>query len=200
MDDLGAEDARAKLRWRGCDRRSVLLGVAAAALAATMPKADELAVRTFAGLSDGFWKDWNAYKGDPKLAALQKDLGAGNVVDGAIAAGAKAKVQGIADMAVTDPAWAAGLMAGAAKVGADLEASKAMETVLKMRTSPATREAAIAAASPEARAPLAQWNANLSSGIAGLPGIYLSDSPVARAPAPVGYAPVAGGSSGCPAR
>jgi hypothetical protein len=44
--------------------------------------------------------------------------------------------------------------------------------------------------------------ANLSTGIQGLPGIYLSDEPIessVRAEAPAGYAPVSGGSMGCPA-
>jgi hypothetical protein len=45
--------------------------------------------------------------------------------------------------------------------------------------------------------------ANLSSGIAGLPGIYLSDQPIeggARGEAPDGYTAVSGGSMGCPGR
>jgi hypothetical protein len=183
----------------GYDRRGILVLAAAMAFAATMSKAEELPVRTFAGMSDGFWKDWNGYKASPQFGALQKESGAGAAVEGAVAAGAKSNKQGIADMAVTDAAWAAGLMAGAAKLGAEAEAGKAIETVLRMRTSPKTREAAIAAAPPETRASLTQWNANLSTGVAGLPGIYLSDSPAARALAPAGYQPVAGGSAGCPA-
>ncbi len=181
----------------GYDRRGILVAAATMAFAATMSKAEELPVRTVAEMSDGFWKDWNGYKASPQFGALQR--GAGAVVEAVVAAGAKTHEQGIADMAVTDPAWAATLMTGAARFGPDAEAGKALATVLRMRTSATTREAAIAAAPPETRASLSQWNANLSTGVVGLPGVYLNDSPAARAPAPAGYQPVAGGSSGCPA-
>jgi hypothetical protein len=72
-----------------------------------------------------------------------------------------------------------------------------------MTTPPQTLEQAAPLVAPEAQAAAETFRANLSTGIPGLPGIYLGDSPAGftvRAEAPSGYAPVAGGSMGCPAR
>jgi hypothetical protein len=70
-----------------------------------------------------------------------------------------------------------------------------------MRTTAKAREAAAPLVAQNAKARVAAMTANLSTGIAGLPGIYLGDNAQAnggrRAATPSGYAPVAGTSAGC---
>ena len=110
------------------------------------------------------------------------------------------KRQRILDIAIAKPADAAKVLSAA--VSNNGVGAAAVATVLNMTTSPTVRAEAATLVEPEAKARVQEMTANLSTGIAGLPGIYLSDSPIEepRSAAPSGYTPVSGGSIGCSAR
>lgn len=147
--------------------------------------------------SGDFWGDWNETKTSEEFVALKAAVGGVDKTMEAIGA-ATANTQVIVNVAVDKAEDAAALMSKTADASADAESAAAVSTVLTMVTSPATREAAIAYVEPQAQARVEQWNADLSSGIQGLPGIYLNTE--VRSSAPPSYAPVSGGSSGCTSR
>lgn len=171
--------------------------------AATPPAVNPLAAK-----SDGFWNEWKTTQASENFTTLKAAVASAHAPPAAAAPPASnappspAK-QKIIDVAVTKPEDAAKLLAAAPAASADQASTNALTTVLTMVTSPKTLEAAAPLVAPEAQAEAQAMTANLSTGIAGLPGIYLSDTPSvssARAEAPAGYAPVSGGSMGCPAQ
>lgn len=147
-----------------------------------------------------FWNDWHDRSQSPAFKQLERDTGTANVAKNAVAEGRASDRQPIANIAVDSADAAARLLAAAAKSNADRESREALEAIAMLRTSPDDRADAIRQMPPETKAAAATFVANLSTGIPGLPGIYLNDSPIQRSPAPAGYAPVAGGSRGCPSR
>jgi hypothetical protein len=114
------------------------------------------------------------------------------------AAGGAGSVQPIADMAISKPADVAQMISATTGPKADKDVQAAMKTAVAMRAAPATVDAAVHALPPAERAQATSFRANLSEGIAGLPGIYLHDNEGQRPAVPTGYTPVAGGSGGCP--
>lgn len=157
-------------------------------------------------MSDGFWGDWKATEKSESFHALKAAV-AGTQAPAAAApapggAAPQPAKQKIVDVAVTKPEVAAKLLA-AASAASDSAGTKALATVVTMTTAPQTLEQAAPLVAPEAQASAETFRANLSTGIPGLPGIYLGDTPSAssaRAEAPSGYTPVSGGSAGCPTR
>ncbi len=168
------------------------------------------AVNALETMSDSFWGDWKATQASANYTALKA------AVEGAAApaaaaptaatpaAGAPAPAkQKIVDVAVTKLASAAKLLTAASTASSDQASTNALATVITMVASPKTLQEAAPLVAPEAQPQAQAMTANLSSGIAGLPGIYLSDQPIeggARGEAPAGYTAVSGGSMGCPGR
>ncbi len=167
------------------------------------------AVNAFETMSDRFWGDWKTTQASANFTALKA------AVDGAAAPAAAAPAaatpavgtpapakQKIVDVAVTKPEAAAKLLTAASTASSDRASTAALATVITMVASPKTLQEAAPLVAPEAQAQAQAMTANLSTGIAGLPGVYLSDQPIesARAEAPSGYTPVSGGSMGCPGR
>ncbi|CAN5374528.1 hypothetical protein BH10PSE9_BH10PSE9_20800 [soil metagenome] len=155
-------------------------------------------------LSKAFWTDWNTAKASPQISALAKGVGYADAKTAAIKSAAEKRVQAIVPIAITQPKDAAKLLDAAAESLADPVANKALATVAALRIAPKTRKAAIAYVAPASKKQVEIWNADLANGIRGLPGIYLSGSGQTSSgevlSAPAGYAPVAGGSFGCPVR
>lgn len=163
-----------------------------------------------AKMSDGFWGDWKATEKSESFHALKAAVTETQAPTAAPAAPAAPPTAGppppqkqkIVDVAVTKPETAAKLLT-AASAASDSASTNALATVVTMTTPPQTLAEAAPLVAPEAQASAETFRANLSTGIPGLPGIYLGDSPSvssARAEAPSGYTPVSGGSAGCPAR
>lgn len=151
-----------------------------------------------------FWTDAKKTQASQSFNALKAAVTCNctvPAVDTATNATAKGETrQRIVDVAITNAADTAKVLSAAGTVGgAD---SMAVATVLNMTTSSAMRAEAAALVEPEVQARVQEMTANLSTGIAGLPGIYLSDSPIQepRGVAPSGYTPVSGSSIGCSAR
>lgn len=148
-------------------------------------------------LSAGFWSGWRAQQPTADVAKLK--LEAAQSLAKARPSG-PTQVEYVADLAITDPAIAARIMNTGAAATNSPEARAALQTVLRLRASKAVQAAAIAQAPKSERAQLAQFSANLSNGISGLPGVYLSGQTAPqRAATPAGFQPVAGSSLGCPA-
>jgi hypothetical protein len=151
-------------------------------------------------LSKAFWSDWKAEKSSPAVAGLRATAGCGDQVAKARQIGS-GDVQHVADLAISNPSEAAKIIAAGRAASNTPEASAAVQAVLGMRASKQVLAQAVAAAPPAERRASARFTANLSTGVSGLPGVYLSDQPhPARDPAPTGYQPVAGGSRSCPSR
>jgi hypothetical protein len=177
----------------------VTVSLATAALfgsAAAQPAGNDLSK-----LSSVFWSEHKAVKGSTEFAELKKIVGSADNINAAIAEGKKAGAQSIANVAVDRPADVAKLLTGIATSSSGAANPTAIATVLAMRTTAKAREAAAPLVAQNAKARVAAMTANLSTGIAGLPGIYLGDNAQAnggrRAATPSGYAPVAGTSAGC---
>jgi len=176
-------------------------------------------------LSKAFWTDWKTTKASPHVTALAKSLGAIDKTDAAVKAASKTRKQAIVPVVINQPKEAAKLLQIASekqgthalgKVGAkvdpkgtpktlgDQTGEQALRTVITMTVSPETRKAAMRHVPPAAKQRVEAWRADLSTGIRGLPGIYLSGNHQTASggmrPAPAGYAPVAGGSIGCRSR
>ncbi|MBP6012553.1 MAG: hypothetical protein KBA31_10025 [Alphaproteobacteria bacterium] len=178
--------------------------------AATLAKAKPAAPppeNPLASKSEGFWGDWKTTQASQSFTALKTAVAGAHTspapaaVPAANAPPPPAK-QKIIDVAVTKPEYAAKLLTAASAASADQTSTEALATVLTMMASPKTLEAAAPFIAPEAQASAQAMTANLSTGIQGLPGIYLSDQPIessVRSAAPAGYEPVSGGSMGCPA-
>jgi hypothetical protein len=158
--------------------------------------------------SSSFWSDWKTTQASPDFAALKAAVDSAHTPSAAAQPAASDQGtppparQKIIDIAVTKPEAAAKLLE-AAPLAKDDAGAGALRTILGMATTPTTLQAAQPLVPPEAQASAQEMTANLSTGINGLPGIYLSDAPIeasVRGEAPAGYTPVSGGSMGCPSR
>lgn len=156
--------------------------------------------KEFEKMSAGFWTDWKSYSAGDDYKALMQAAGTTERTQAAVVAAKKEGRQAIVDVAVAKPAEVAKLMADGVGASKAPTQKAALATVLNMRTTDQTRQAAQAMVPQQQQAQVQQFRANLSTGMPGLPGIYLGSSPQARAPVPVGYAPVRGGSMGCRTR
>lgn len=146
--------------------------------------------------SAGFWNNWRTYAASEEYKSLERNVGNKPRIDAITKPMRQADRQPVVDIAVAKPTEAAKLMSSVAQAGGGANRA-ALATVMNMRTTEQTREAASLLVAPEARAQVQQFRADLSSGIAGLPGIYLHDQPTSRSATPAGYSPVHGGSMGC---
>lgn len=158
------------------------------------------AANPFTGISSNFWGACKQTMATEEFAQAKLALAQANPM-AAPAAGARSEpVQRVVDVTIAKPADAAKLLNAAN----DPASAAAVATVVGMVTTPETREAAVALVKPEAKARAQEMTANLSTGIAGLPGIYLNHdggtSGGSRASVPSGYTPVPGRSWGCRSR
>ena len=151
-------------------------------------------------LSGDFWSDWKTTSTSESFTALTAAVGSAGKSAAALAAPNAANAQRVVNLAIDKPEEAAKLLSNAAAASNDTASANALKTVVNMVTSPQTREEAAPLVAPEAQARVEAWNADLSAGVQGLPGIYLGDNGGARDAAPAGYTPVAGGSMGCSSR
>ena len=155
-------------------------------------------------LSQGFWAEWKDPANSERVSKLAKAVGYGDRKAAAVAAAVKARRQAVVPIAISKPKEAAKLLSEASGSQGDTVTAQAMATVVNMRVAPATRNAAISYVAPAARQRVETWNANLSTGIRGLPGVYLGgnqqSSSAGALSAPAGYVPVSGGSFGCGVR
>ena len=164
--------------------------------AAPVPKATTAA--NPAERSTGFWDDVKDLRQSESWQALQTKVGLSEKSRSVAAEAAQLGKQGVVSISLDTPRDTAAFLNGAAQTGRDLGVERAVSTALRMRASPEMVTAAAPMVEPEARAEVAAFRADLSSGIPGLPGIYLcGGGPCQRSPAPQGYAPVAGASRGC---
>lgn len=151
--------------------------------------------------SEGFWEDVHTTEQSEGWRQLQDAVGLERQSRDAVALAAETEVQAVFSVSLDTPDRAADYMSrvgSAGPGGAPLDG--AVATALRQRASPEVVQAAVPLVEPEDRGKAAQFQANLSSGIPGLPGLYLGDAdqaPAPRASAPSGYAPVSGASSGC---
>ena len=158
-----------------------------------------------AALSAGFWGEWQKTKSSKEFTALTAAVDCGCTVStakGTTKNGAPNQAKAVVDIAITRPDEAARMMGEATASIQDPISNAALATVVNMRIPPEVREAAAPLVAPQARARVEKFRANLSTGIPGLPGIYLGDNDYGgqRADVPSGYTPVAGGSRGCGSR
>lgn len=155
-------------------------------------------------LNSVFWSEYKAVNDSADFTALKKAAGPTDKVNAAIAEGRKTSRQSIVNVAVDRPAEVAKLLTSIAVSPTGSANQTAVATVLAMRTTAKARAAAAPLVAPAAKAQVVAMTTNLSTGIAGLPGIYLGDNAQAnggtRAATPAGYARVAGGSLGCRVR
>lgn len=151
-------------------------------------------------LSAGFWTDWKAKESSAGFVALKKSVWRDEPAKPEQTSPA-VQSQRIVDVSISDPAKVAQVLTAAADATIDASDQQALASVVNMVASPKTQEEAAPMVAPEIQAQVQEFRANLSSGIPGLPGIYLGDNTESeRGAAPTGYAPVAGGSAGCPSR
>jgi len=150
-------------------------------------------------LSSDFWTDWTRTRSSANFAALSTAVGCGC---GPAGNGEPHQGKAAVDIAITRPAEAAQFMSESVASSQDPVSDAALATVINMRISPKVREAAAPLVAPEAQARVEEFRANLSTGIPGLPGIYLGEHAQGggRPSLPEGYTPVSGGSMGCPSR
>ena len=155
-------------------------------------------------LNAEFWGDDNKTKSSDSFTALKAAVGRAEKNATALAAPKTDNNQRVINIAIETPEDAARVLSDATAASNDAVSANALATVVNMVTSPQTREAATALVAPQAQQRVEAWKANLSTGIQGLPGIYLGDNASgnggARLATPAGYTPVAGGSMGCPSR
>ncbi len=165
------------------------------------PKAAAVQMETDASdLSAGFWTDWRAKEASTGFAALKKSVWRDEPATPDPAAPV-APSQRIVDVAISDPAKVAQVLTAATGPGVDANDRQALASVVNMVASAKMQEEAAPMVAPEVQAQVQVFRANLSNGIPGLPGVYLGDNGESeRGAAPAGYAPVAGGSTGCPVR
>jgi hypothetical protein len=178
----------------------MVVGIAAAAsLCSAMAEPLDNSTRSM-----GFWSEFKAVNNSNDFITLKKAVGSTDKVKAAIVEGQKIRSQSIANMAVDRPVDVAQLLTSISASSSGTANQTAVATVLAMRTTAKAREAAAPLIAPSAKAQVATMTANLSTGIAGLPGIYLGDNAQAnsggRSATPTGYPLVAGGSMGCPMR
>lgn len=166
------------------------------AAAAPVPKAT--AAADPAERSAGFWDDVKDLRQSESWQALQNKVGLSDKSHNVAVEAAQSGYQGVVSVSLDTPRDTAAFLNGAAQSGRDLGVERAVSTALRMRASPEMVTAAAPMVEPKARAEVESFRANLSSGIPGLPGIYLcGGGPCPRSSAPEGYTPVAGTSLGC---
>ena len=146
----------------------------------------------------GFWTDWRTTTQSAAFQQLEKDTGSSEQTRAAITSASAARVQAIANVAAPDAQMAGKILAAAAKPGTTVETRKALQTIAILRTTPAQRSEAIRQMPVATRAAATVFATNLSSGIVGLPGLYLNPTHDTRGSAPAGYGTVSGGAMGCP--
>lgn len=153
-------------------------------------------------MSTDFWDSWKTTKASDEFTALSKAAGGAEKTAAALEAAKKSKVQAVANVAIAKPEETAKFLTGvSAATSKNAETTGALATIVEMRTNEASRAAAAPMVEPQAAARVDEWRADLSTGISGLPGIYLGDNAVNDRPAvPSGYTAVSGGSVGCPSR
>jgi len=157
-------------------------------------------------LSGAFWGDWKKTRDSQEYIALQSAVGTASKTSAVITAPKTDSNQRIINLAIDKPADAAKVITDATAASTDAASKQALATVVNMVASPETIEQAAALVAPEAQARVTEMRANLSTGIPGLPGIYLGEVDHSaneggeRPAAPAGYEPVAGNSMGCPVR
>jgi len=122
-----------------------------------------------AAVSSGFWADWNKTKSSTNFEALTTAADCGC---GATAAGGNQGNTPV-DIAITRPAQAAQFLSKSVASSQDPVSDAALATVMNMRIPPQVNQAAAPLVAPEARARVQDFRANLSTGIAGLPGVHL---------------------------
>ena len=166
-----------------------------AAPAAPASKAAAPTIDAPALMSQDFWGKWDAITHSAAFESALSAAAPTQAVSDALANGRAANRQPIANVAVANSGQAAAILRAAAKGDADTRA--ALATVSLLRTTPKLRAAAMKEVPIAERAAAASFSANLSSGIQGLPGIYLDASPIPRGPTPVAYSSVPGDSRGC---
>lgn len=129
-----------------------------------------------AAVSSGFWADWNKTKSSTNYEALTRaaDCGCGPTT-----AGGQSQGNTPVDIAITRPAQAAQFLSKSVASSQDPVSDAALATVMNMRIPPQVSQAAASLVAPETRARVQDFRANLSTGIAGLPGVYLGDQAAA---------------------
>jgi hypothetical protein len=177
-------------------------GIAFAETAPPPPPKTQATPNPSTTLSKDFWAGWKETKESEEYTALAKSIGGAESAAAAIEEGKKAKSQAIANVALTKPEETAKFLTGvSAAKSENAETVGALATVVQMRTNEAARASAAPLVEPQAAARVEEWRADLSTGIPGLPGIYLGANAEANRPAvPTGYTAVSGGSVGCPSR
>jgi hypothetical protein len=125
-----------------------------------------------AAVSSGFWADWNKTKSSTNFEALSRAADCGC---GPTAAGGQSQGNTPVDIAITRPAQAAQFLSKSVASSQDPVSDAALATVINMRVPRDVSQAAAPLVAPEVRARVADFRANLSTGIAGLPGVYLGD-------------------------
>lgn len=186
---------RALVKWT----LAGLLAAHGTALIATNPAPAQRLPANTETRNAGFWTDWRATTQSAAFQQLEKDIGSSEQMRAAIASARAARVQAIANVAAPDADIAGKIMAAATKSSISLETRKALQTITALRTTPAQRSAAISQMPVASRAAATVFATNLSTGIAGLPGIYLNPTHDPHGTTPAGYGPVPGRASGCPA-
>jgi hypothetical protein len=156
-------------------------------------------------LSSGFWNDWTALKSNEQFKTLQGAVDCGCSGDTSktskpIAAPANVQRPSVYNIAIDTPDQAAKFLTNAAQTSKGTDTDRALATVIQMRVSPQTLAAASPMVPADVKARVATMTANLTTGIPGLPGIYLGNNAGSKSSAPAGFTPVAGGSMGCRSR
>jgi hypothetical protein len=203
--DVSALGSHVEVKMFSAATRFVMaIGITTAAAlssATAEPSARPEAGGNVSALNSVFWSEYKAVNDSADFTALKKAAGPTDKVNAAIAEGRKTSRQSIVNVAVDRPAEVAKLLTGIAASPTGSANQTAVATVLAMRTTAKARAAAAPFVAPAAKAQVVAMTANLSTGITGLPGIYLGDNAAAnggtRAATPTGYSRVAGGSMGC---
>lgn len=171
---------------------------------AKKPSPVKPAVADPVALNDKFWGDWNETKSSDDFAKLNAAVSCADKSATALAARKSDEPQRVVNIAISKPEDAAKVLSDASAASNDSVSANALATVVNMVISPKTRIDAAPLVAPEAQKRVNAMTANLSTGIQGLPGIYLGDnsgvSGGSRPDIPAGYTPVSGGTQGCRAR
>lgn len=160
----------------------LVAGVAVAApghpsATATSPqsKAPSAPANDAASISAGFWGDVKATTSSDEFASLKAAVGCAAKSATAAPEPGAAPRQRVVDLAIANPSRAAQVMTEATAASADPAATRALATVVNMVVPKRTLETAAAMVPSEAQARVTEMRANLSTGIPGLPGIYLGE-------------------------
>ncbi len=150
-------------------------------------------------LSADFWNDWKKTSAseDFQMLTAAQDCGC-EVPARDTDAKAPARKDNIVRIAVTKPEDATRILGSSITAADDPAQSAALATVVRMRIPDEVQKQALELVPAAQRPQVEKFRANLSTGIPGLPGIYLGDNSEYYAnPVPAGFVPVAGGSFGC---